>query len=219
MLADMAKPDSSPARKTFPDFTHEQKLLDGGVRFVAGVDEVGRGPLAGPVVVAAVILDPGNIPQGLNDSKKIAPRRRDQLFDEIVATSFVSVVTAPPSVIDSLNIRGATLWAMAQSVAGLSQAPCHALIDGRDIPPGLICPADFLIGGDGKSVSIAAASIVAKVMRDRMCPIMDVDRPGYEFARHKGYGTAVHMQALTDQGPSSHHRQSFAPVRDAAQKA
>lgn len=207
----MASNDSSP-----PDFSREQKLLDAGGRYIAGVDEVGRGPLAGPVVVAAVVLDPVHIPVGLNDSKKLTEKRRIALFDQIIASSFVSVVTAPPTIIDRLNIRGATLWAMARSVACLSIEPNHALIDGRDIPSGLVCPADYVIGGDAKSVSIAAASIVAKVVRDRMCPIMDVDHAGYAFARHKGYGTAVHMEALKTQGPCPHHRHSFAPVRAAA---
>lgn len=207
----MAKLDS-PVTKPKPDFTREDALLERGAQYVAGVDEVGRGPLAGPVVVAAVILDPKRIPDGLNDSKKLTPRRREALFQEIMASAHVSIVTAPPSIIDRLNIRGATLWAMRRTILELGQAPDHALIDGRDIPDGLPCPADYVIGGDGKSVSIAAASIVAKVMRDRMCPIMDCDHPGFNFAKHKGYGTAIHMQALKTLGPTSHHRSSFAPV-------
>lgn len=211
----MSQPDSPTTKKPMPDFSLEQKLHANGVRYVAGVDEAGRGPLAGPVVVAAVVLDPDRIPDGLNDSKKLSEKRREALFIEIMATGFVSIVTAPPSVIDRLNIRGATLWAMTEAVKGLSQLPAHALIDGRDIPPGLPCPADYLIGGDGKSVSIAAASIIAKVMRDRMCPIMDADDPAYDFARHKGYGTALHMDVLVKSGPSPHHRMSFAPVRSA----
>jgi len=187
-----------------------------GLLRVAGVDEAGRGPLAGPVVVAAVVLDPANIPDGLNDSKKLTAKRRDALFIEIMATAEVSIVTAPPKIIDLLNIRGATLWGMCQAVLGLGETPDHVLIDGRDIPEGMPCPADYLIGGDGRSVSIAAASIIAKVMRDRMCPVMDCDHPGFSFAQHKGYGTAVHMSALTTLGPTGHHRQSFAPVLAAA---
>lgn len=179
---------------------------------MAGVDEAGRGPLAGPVVAAAAILDPDRIPDGLNDSKKLTPKRRDALFTEILATAHVAIGAAPPLIIDTLNIRGATLWAMRQAVLGLAQKPGHALIDGRDIPDGLPCSADFVIGGDGKSVSIAAASIVAKVMRDRMCPVMDCDHPGFAFAQHKGYGTAIHMSALQNHGATPHHRRSFAPV-------
>ncbi|UJQ95827.1 ribonuclease HII [Mariluticola halotolerans] len=213
--AGMAKSDSTPG----PDFSIEHALMAGGLRRIAGVDEAGRGPLAGPVVVSAVVLDPANIPQGLNDSKKLTPKRRDALFEAIMATAEVSIITAPPKIIDLLNIRGATLWGMCQAVLGLSATPDHVLIDGRDIPEGLPCPADYLIGGDGRSVSIAAASIIAKVMRDRMCPIMDSDHPGFSFAKHKGYGTAVHMSALTALGPTDHHRKSFAPVLAATRSA
>ena len=205
----MRKPDSTPSA---PDFSHEAAAQAKGFARVAGVDEAGRGPLAGPVVVSAVVFAEGRFPDGLNDSKKLSPARRDKLFGEIIALGAVSVVTAPPAVIDALNIRGATLWAMAQAVASLPFAPDLALIDGRDVPPGLSCPGTALIGGDGRSVSIAAASIVAKVMRDRMCPIMDADAAGYGFAGHKGYGTKAHMAALAIQGASPHHRRSFAPV-------
>lgn len=205
----MRKSDST---KAAPDYSHEAEAHAQGLRLVAGVDEAGRGPLAGPVVVSAVVFANGRYPDGLNDSKKLSPARRDRLFDEILALGAVSVVTAPPAVIDSLNIRGATLWAMARAVASLPLAADLALIDGRDVPPGLCCPGTALIGGDGRSVSIAAASIVAKVMRDRMCPVMDVDAEGYGFAGHKGYGTKAHMAALATQGASAHHRRSFAPV-------
>lgn len=210
----MVRNDS--AQKALPDFALEQKLRDSGENFIAGVDEAGRGPLAGPVVVAAVILDPDNIPDGLNDSKKLTAKRREAVFSQITSTAHVSVISAPPSIIDRLNIRGATLWAMKLAIDTLSQPPCHALIDGRDVPAGLICPADFVIKGDAKSVSIAAASIVAKVMRDRMCPIMDMDDEAYSFSKHKGYGTAIHLDALKRVGPSRHHRQSFAPVAQAS---
>lgn len=198
-----------------PDFTHEDIAISGGARLVAGVDEAGRGPLAGPVVTAAVVLDRARVPQGLNDSKKLTEERREALYAEILACAHVAVAVAPPALIDRLNIRGATLWAMRQAVMGLCVPPCHALIDGRDIPDGLPCPAGFVIGGDGKSLSIAAASIVAKVTRDRMCPAMDFDHPGFSFARHKGYGTKLHLDALTLHGPTRHHRTSFAPVRGA----
>jgi len=196
----------------FPDFSHEAMAYARGARCVVGVDEAGRGPLAGPVVVAAVRLDPERIPQGLNDSKKLTAERREELFAEILAVADVSVVSAPPSDILSLNIRGATLAAMARAIRAL---PCTAdcvLVDGRDVPPMLPCPGIALIGGDGRSVSIAAASIVAKVMRDRMCAIMDCDAPHFGFAGHKGYGTAAHLKALNLHGPCRHHRSAFAPV-------
>lgn len=196
----------------FPDFSHEQMLLDRGAKLVAGVDEAGRGPLAGPVVVAAVRLDPERIPEGLNDSKKLTAERRDALFEEIMATAEVAVVSAPPTDILSLNIRGATLAAMAKAVRALPRPVDRALIDGRDVPPGLPCPGLALIGGDGRSVSIAAASIVAKVMRDRMCAIMDCDAPQFGFSGHKGYSTAAHLAALDLHGPCRHHREEFAPI-------
>lgn len=196
----------------FPDFSHEQMAYARGARCVVGVDEAGRGPLAGPVVVSAVRLDPDRIPNGLNDSKKLTAERREELFAEILAVADVAIVSAPPSDILNLNIRGATLAAMARAVRALPCTADCALIDGRDVPPGLSCPGIALIGGDGRSVSIAAASIVAKVMRDRMCAIMDCDAPAFGFAGHKGYGTAAHLQALNLHGPSRHHRSAFAPV-------
>ena len=206
----MVKRDSKSSDR--PDDSSERAARGRGYARVAGVDEAGRGPLAGPVVVAAVVFREGAFPDGLNDSKKLTPKRRDALFDEIFAAGEVSVIVAPPSVIDSRNIRGATLWAMRRAVLALPTLADFALIDGRDVPPGLPCPADALIGGDGRSVSIAAASIVAKVVRDRMCPVMDCDAEGYGFAGHKGYGTAAHMAALSANGASPHHRRSFAPV-------
>lgn len=198
-----------------PDYSHELALKARGARIVAGVDEAGRGPLAGPVVVSAVVLDPDRIPAGLNDSKKLSEEQRESLFQQIVATAVVSVVVAPPSIILSRNIRGATLWAMARAVAGLSVGADRALIDGRDVPMGLPCEGLALIGGDGRSVSIAAASIVAKVTRDRMCAIMDCDAPLFGFAGHKGYSTPAHMRALSAHGPCRHHRAEFAPVAEA----
>ena len=204
------------AIQTEPDYTHELAAQARGARIVAGVDEAGRGPLAGPVVVSAVVLDPNNIPAGLNDSKKLSEEQREALFELIVVSgAIVSVVVAPPTIIASRNIRGATLGAMSQAVRGLSVAADRVLIDGRDIPPGLPCEGIALIGGDGRSVSIAAASIVAKVTRDRMCHIMDCDAPHFGFSAHKGYGTPQHLRALTDHGPCRHHRADFAPVAEA----
>ena len=196
----------------FPDFSHEVMLLARGARYIAGVDEAGRGPLAGPVVVAAVRLDPGNIPEGLNDSKKLTAERRDALYDAIMACAEVAIVSAPPDEIVLRNIRGATLAAMARAVAALPCPVDRALVDGRDVPLQLPCPGIALIGGDGRSVSIAAASIIAKVTRDRMCAIMDCDAPQFGFSGHKGYGTAAHLAALNRHGPSRHHRRDFAPV-------
>lgn len=198
--------------QTEPDYSHELALMARGARLVAGVDEAGRGPLAGPVAVAAVILDPQAIPVGLNDSKKLSEEQRERLFEQIIATAMVSVVVAPPSIILSHNIRGATLWAMARAASSLCMVPDRVLIDGRDVPMGLPCEGLALIGGDGRSVSIAAASIVAKVTRDRMCKIMDCDAPHFGFAGHKGYSTPQHMKALVDHGPCRHHREEFAPV-------
>jgi ribonuclease HII len=198
--------------QTEPDYSHELALKARGARVIAGVDEAGRGPLAGPVVVSAVILDPDNIPPGLNDSKKLSEEQREALFELIVASAMVSVVVAPPSIILSHNIRGATLWAMARAAGSLSVVPDRVLIDGRDVPMGLPCEGLALVGGDGRSVSIAAASIVAKVTRDRMCRIMDCDAPHFGFAGHKGYSTPQHMKALVDHGPCRHHREEFAPV-------
>ena len=209
--------DSPP--QTEPDFRHEQEMIARGARIVAGIDEAGRGPLAGPVVVSAVVLDPSAIPDGLNDSKKLTEEQRELLFSQVVATALaVSVVVAPPSIILSRNIRGATLWAMARAAHGLALPPDRVLVDGRDVPMGLPCDGLALIGGDGRSVSIAAASIVAKVTRDRMCAIMDCDAPQFGFAGHKGYSTPEHMRALVAHGPTRHHREEFAPVAEAWQR-
>jgi len=202
-----------------PDFSREAAALARGASCVAGVDEAGRGPLAGPVVAAAVVFPDGRYPDGLDDSKRLSPEAREALFALICSMGRVAVAVAPPVVIDRLNIRGATLWAMRECVIGLCTTPGHALIDGRDIPPGLPCPAEFVIGGDGLSVSVAAASIIAKVTRDRMCAALHIDHPGYGFPRHKGYGTAVHLGALTELGPCRHHRTSFAPVALAGTRA
>lgn len=195
-----------------PSLFHEQAAMARGARIVAGVDEAGRGPLAGPVVVSAVVLDHANVPEGLNDSKKLTEAKRERLYEAIMASAMISVVTAPPSVIEKLNIRGATLWAMRQAVLALATRPDHVLVDGRDLPPRLPVPGEALIGGDGLSVSVAAASIVAKVTRDRMCQIMHDDAPHFGFAAHKGYGVAKHLDALVAKGPCRHHRLDFAPV-------
>jgi len=180
---------------------------------LCGVDEVGRGPWAGPVVVAAVLAEPGRLPAGVADSKALTAAARADLFERICGVAEVSIVFATAERIDRLNIRGATLWAMGRAVAGLSSRPAGALIDGRDVPGGLCCPGLALVGGDGLSPSIAAASIVAKVVRDRLMTVLGEAVPGYGFERHKGYGTPEHAAALTRLGPTVHHRRSFAPIR------
>lgn len=179
---------------------------------VAGVDEAGRGPWAGPVVAAAVILDRSRIPSGLDDSKRLSAPRREALFAELGRTAEIGIGIADVDRIDRDNILRATLWAMAEAVARLRRKPVLALVDG-DRAPGLAVPVTCIVGGDGLSLSIAAASIVAKVTRDRMMAALDGACPGYGFARHKGYGTAAHAEALARFGPSPHHRLSFAPVR------
>ena len=201
-----------------PDFSLEAALLARGIKTVCGVDEAGRGPLAGPVVVAAVVLDPRCIPVGLNDSKQLTASARERLYDEILACALVSVATAPPAVIADLNILWATMHAMRQAVLGLARRPGHVLVDGNRLPAGLPCPGDAVIGGDARSVSIAAASIIAKVTRDRMCQIMHCDEPQFGFAAHKGYSAPAHMKALDLHGPGRHHRLDFAPCALALQK-
>ena len=197
-----------------PDFSLELELHAQGFASVAGCDEAGRGPLAGPVACAAVILDPQAIPAGLDDSKRLTSRQREDLFAQIMASAAaVSICLAPAAQIDRLNIRAATLQAMARAIAGLALAPGHALIDGRDIPPGLPCPARAVIGGDARSASIAAASIIAKVTRDRLMLRLDRLAPGYGFARHMGYGVPQHLAAIAALGGSPWHRLSFRPLR------
>ncbi|MGQ3676578.1 ribonuclease HII [Xanthobacter sp. TB0139] len=183
-----------------------------GYHLIAGADEVGRGPLAGPVVAAAVILDPAQVPQGLADSKKLSAKRREVLYAEICASAELAIAIAPPERIDRDNIRQATLWALAQAVRGLPREPDLLLVDGND-PPQATCPVETIIGGDGLVASIAAASIVAKVARDRLMTRLGTQYPAYGFERHMGYGTAAHLEALRSHGPCPHHRRSFAPVR------
>jgi len=181
---------------------------------VCGVDEAGRGPLAGPVVAAAVILDPVRIPIGIDDSKKLTAPVREALFDLINANAHVGIGIASVEEIDSLNILWAAMLAMRRAVAALPIAPGHALIDGNRCPD-LSCRSTAVIGGDALSLSIAAASIIAKVTRDRMMRDLDAAHPGYGFAGHKGYGTAAHLAALDRLGPCIIHRRSFAPIRQA----
>jgi ribonuclease HII len=195
---------------------HEDQLRARGLRFVAGIDEAGRGPLAGPVVAAAVILPIGYSHGILTDSKKLTARKRDVLFDELTNNPAIlwsfSVVEAGE--IDRLNILRATHEGMRRAVAGLPTQPDHVLIDGLPVKPFPI-PQTALVGGDGLSFSIAAASVIAKVTRDRLMLSLDAQFPCYQFAKHKGYGTAAHLAALKEHGPSPVHRRSFLPVRQA----
>lgn len=182
-----------------------------GVWPVAGCDEVGRGPLAGPVVAAAVVLDPKRIPKGIDDSKRLTAARREELFEEIVATASFGVACAPIARIDRDNILRASLWALARAVHALPDAPKHVFVDGRDRIE-IACECEPVIGGDGLVLSIAAASIVAKVTRDRLMCKLAQDCPGYGFETHKGYAVPGHLEALGRLGPSPHHRSFFAPV-------
>ncbi|MEY3081482.1 MAG: Ribonuclease [Pseudomonadota bacterium] len=181
-----------------------------GARLVCGIDEAGRGPWAGPVVAAAVVLDPKCIPDGLNDSKKLSEARRAALFEPIMASARVGIGIAEVDRIDRDNILQATLWAMAQALDQIGGVAL-ALVDGNRAPA-LPCPVQNIIEGDAKSLSIAAASIIAKVTRDRIMVGHDQAYPGYGFARHKGYGTAMHQEALRRHGVTPLHRTSFAPI-------
>ncbi|WP_082537208.1 MULTISPECIES: ribonuclease HII [unclassified Aureimonas] len=204
---------TEPTPAKGPDYAIESERLDRGARHVAGVDEAGRGPLAGPVVAAAVILDLASLPKGLDDSKKLTAAERERLFDEIVAGAAFCVASASAAEIDRLNIRQATLLAMTRALAGLERQPCHAIVDGRDVPALWASRGTAVISGDARSLSIAAASIVAKVTRDRMMQRLCQAFPAYGFSRHMGYGTAEHRLALDRHGPCPFHRMTFSPIR------
>ena len=196
-----------------PHFLHEERLRREGLWPIAGVDEVGRGPLAGPVAAAAVILDPARIPLGVNDSKLLRPRQREELFDQIVASAkAVSIAFVTPAEIDAMNIRRAALAAMARAVSSLPVAPAFVLVDGRDAPP-IDRPGRAIVKGDATSLSIAAASIVAKVARDRMMRRIAAQFPAYGFETNAGYGSPAHLGALRKFGATPAHRRSFRPVR------
>lgn len=181
---------------------------------VAGVDEAGRGPLAGPVIAAAVILDPKRPIEGLADSKQLSPKQRESLFQEIRQHALAwSVARATVFEIDEINILQASLLAMQRAVKRLAIIPQSALIDGNKCPV-LSCPAKAIIGGDATEPAISAASIVAKVLRDRLMVMLDKKYPMYGFAQHKGYPTVMHMQALQQHGPCRVHRTTFAPVAE-----
>ena len=196
-----------------PTFARERAALKRGIWPVAGCDEAGRGPLAGPVVAAAVILDPKCIPRGLNDSKKLTHDEREKLYLKICASAEVAVAFGSTARIDRDNIRQASLWALARAVAALPVKPRLVFVDGCDRID-VDCECRAVIGGDALLFSIAAASIVAKVTRDRLMTRIGAMHPGYGFERHKGYGVPEHLAALIRLGPTAHHRRSWAPVAE-----
>jgi ribonuclease HII len=208
---DRARPGKRVIAAASPDFRRERALIKRGIWPVAGCDEAGRGPLAGPVVAAAVVLDPKRIPKGIDDSKRLTAERREELFEEICATASFAVALASPARIERDNILRASLWALERAVRALPETPKHVFVDGRDRldTPG---ECEAVIGGDGLIVSIAAASIIAKVTRDRLMCALAQDCPGYGFESHKGYGVPEHLDALNRLGPTVHHRRLFAPV-------
>jgi ribonuclease HII len=207
--------DSLPFDDVEPvaSFRFEEGLMRDGYRLVVGIDEAGRGPLAGPVVAAAVVLDPANIPDGLNDSKQLTAERRETLYEHILASADVAIASVSAFEIDRTDIRKASLEAMRRAVHSLHCRPHFAIIDGRDVAPGLPCPGKALVKGDARSYSIAAASIVAKVTRDRMMASAGARYQGYGFEFHAGYATEFHRKAIIDLGPCAIHRMTFRPLR------
>ena len=195
-----------------PDFKFEQAAREQGLYPVCGIDEAGRGPWAGPVVAAAVILTPGQIPKGLADSKQLSRHRRNNLYDEIALNASVGIGSASVTEIDNLNILGATMLAMRRAVADLDQVPRYALVDGNQSPD-LKCDIKCLVKGDENCFSIAAASVIAKVTRDRLMIALAKHYPGFGWERNFGYGTAEHREGLAQLGPNAMHRSSFAPIR------
>ena len=202
-----------------PDYAFETEALTRGARWVAGVDEAGRGPLAGPVTAAAVILDPANIPPGLNDSKQLTARRRETLALWLMAHCDWSVAHVDVAQIDALNILRASHVAMCRALDGLRQRPCHVLVDGNMLPRDLTLPATAVVKGDARCLSIAAASVLAKVLRDRIMVDLAQQHPGYGWEANAGYPTPAHKRALLDLGVTPYHRRSFAPVHNILCKA
>ncbi|CAM3254486.1 ribonuclease HII [Paracoccus nototheniae] len=202
-----------------PDYAFEAAALASGARLVAGVDEAGRGPLAGPVTAAAVILDPATIPPGLNDSKQLTARRREALADWLMTHCDWSVAHVGVDEIDSLNILRASHVAMCRALDGLRQRPCHVLVDGNMLPRDLDLPAQAVVKGDARCLTIAAASVIAKVLRDRIMVDLAQQHPGYGWDVNAGYPTPAHKRALLDLGVTPHHRRSFKPVHNILCKA
>ncbi|MDS9949542.1 MAG: ribonuclease HII [Planktomarina sp.] len=195
-----------------PTYQYERKLQSKGYSTIAGVDEVGRGPIAGPVYAAAVILNPNHIPVGLNDSKKLSVRKRNLISEEIMKHADVSIASASEREIEEINILRASHLAMMRAIEGLKTNPNHILIDGNLIPRDLTIPATAIIKGDARSVSIAAASIVAKISRDLIMCDLGQQFPGYGWDKNAGYPTLQHLNALQDLGVTPHHRRTFKPV-------
>lgn len=205
--------------KALPSHATQEGFAWHAPGLIAGVDEAGRGPLAGPVVAAAVILDDERPIAGVDDSKRLSAKQRERLFDVIMGQALcVSIGQASAAEVDTINVLQATLLAMRRAVEGLRLTPIKVLVDGNQLPR-LPMLAEAVVGGDGRVACIAAASIVAKVTRDRLMTELDQTLPGYGFAQHKGYGTAQHMQALRRLGASAQHRRSFAPVVEADRAA
>lgn len=201
-----------------PDYTFEKEAAAEGYTRICGVDEAGRGPLAGNVVAAAVIMPEGLVIEGLNDSKKLSEKKRDALFDIIKEKTVYSIAWATPAEIDELNILNATMLAMRRAVEGLPEKADFALIDGN-CSRGFSIPTKTVVGGDAKSMSIAAASILAKVTRDRQCAELDQLYPEYGFAGHKGYPTKAHREKIIEIGPCPEHRRSFLSFVEKAKNA
>lgn len=197
-----------------PDFTHETQAQAHGAHCIAGVDEAGRGPLAGPVVAAAVVLDPSRIPPGLGDSKALSAKRRFELYDALLGVADVSVGQASVVEIDEINVLRASHLAMTRALSGLRAAPDLALIDGNMLPKELTCAGQAIVKGDARCLSIAAASIAAKCIRDRIMVDLAQQHPGYGWDRNMGYPTKAHKAALKKLGLTPHHRRSFKPVHN-----
>jgi ribonuclease HII len=200
-----------------PDFSLETDIRHSHGGPVAGVDEAGRGPLAGPVVAAAVILDEANIPTGINDSKAISENKRQVLYDQLHECAEIGVTVCDVGRIERDNVLQATLWSMTEAINKLPRRVSAVLVDGNHLPR-LSCHAKAVIKGDQKSLSIAAASIIAKVTRDKLMRELACEFPGYGWGRNKGYGTREHMEAIKLLGITPHHRRSFAPIRNYIQK-
>jgi ribonuclease HII len=205
---------NTQSQQTKPHFRRERSLASKGIWPVAGIDEAGRGPLAGPVAAAAVVLDPRNLPKGLNDSKVLSADIREVLFDDIMRRAVaVTVAFSSAAEIDRINIRQATLSAMRRALAGLSVSPSFVFVDGNDLPANLVCQGETIVAGDASCLSIAAASIIAKVTRDRMMRRLCQHHPQYGFSQHFGYATKAHRAAIERHGPSPFHRLTFSPFR------
>jgi ribonuclease HII len=217
-VGEESSPMGLPAEKLPPSqpcFDLEEALMSEYDGPIVGIDEAGRGPWAGPVVVAAVVLNPDRIPEGLNDSKLMTPEAREDRYAEIIATASVSVVIGPVRRIDRDNILQASLWGMRAAYRGLGLPMGAALIDGNIIPRRFPCPARAIVGGDGLSLSVAAASIVAKVTRDRLMVKLARRYRRYGWESNKGYGTREHALAIQKHGVCTHHRRSFSPIERA----